>query len=218
MDITYLGHSAFKLRGKNGSVVTDPYDNSVGFSMPKVSADLVTVSHEHDDHNAVQKVSASTRRDEVYAIRAPGEYEISEIGVFGWGSYHDNQKGEERGKNTIFVLHIDGIRVVHLGDLGHVLDESLEEDIGDVDVLLVPVGGVYTINAAEAAEVVRRLQPGFVIPMHYKTDSHNAKTFGELDGVEAFLKEMSAEEAKVQDKFTVPSLVPEETEVVWLSA
>ena len=102
MDITYLGHAAFKLKGKEATVVTDPFDKKmVGFAMPQSSADIVTISHEHDDHNACQQVSGTARRPEPYVIRAPGEYEVSGVGVFGWRSFHDQQEGAERGTNTI---------------------------------------------------------------------------------------------------------------------
>ena len=126
MEITYLGHSAFKIKGKSATIVTDPYDKGVGFTMPKVSADIVTLSHKHEDHSAANKVSGTARRDEPYVIEAPGEYEVNGIGVFGWGSFHDDKKGEERGKNTIYTYMVDGIRLGHLGDLGHEIDDDLD--------------------------------------------------------------------------------------------
>jgi L-ascorbate metabolism protein UlaG (beta-lactamase superfamily) len=218
MDITYLGHSAFKLRGKNATLVTDPYENSVGLSMPKVSADVVTVSHDHRDHNAIQKVTGTARREQPYVITKPGEYEVAEIGIFGWGSYHDDKQGAERGKNTIFVIMIDGVRIAHLGDLGHTLPDDLIDDIGDIDVLLVPVGGVYTLAAEQAVTVVQQLQPPYVVPMHYKTDKHDTKTFGELTGVETFLKAMGVENAEYDDKLTLTgAVVAEDTSVVVLT-
>jgi len=219
MDITYLGHAAFKLRGKNVTVVTDPYDSATGLTMPKVSADVVTVSHEHGDHNEVTKISGTARRSEPYIIRAPGEYEVQGVGVFGWASFHDASQGKERGKNTIYVIHIDGVRVVHLGDLGHIPDNDLLEDIGEVDVALVPVGGVYTIDASQAAEVALMLQASYVVPMHFLTSAHNQEVFGSLQPVDAFVKAMGLNQGEVVDKLSVSAnSIPEEEQVVILKA
>jgi L-ascorbate metabolism protein UlaG (beta-lactamase superfamily) len=203
MDITYLGHSAFKLRGKNVTVVTDPYSPSIGLTMPKVSADVVTISHEHDDHNEVSKIMGTARRVDPYIIKAPGEYEVSGVGVFGWGCYHDKVEGKERGRNTIYVIHIDGVKVAHLGDLGHMPSNSLVEDIGEVDVVLVPVGGEYTINAEEASEVASLLQAAYIVPMHYKVAALDQKVFGNLQEVDTFAKVMGLESFEAQDRLSV---------------
>lgn len=218
MDITYLGHSSFKLKGKEAVVVTDPFEKkSVGFAIPTASADIVTVSHAHADHNAFEAVSGTARREQPYVISAPGEYEISGVGVFGWSSYHDGQSGEERGNNTVYSIMIDGVRVVHLGDLGHMVDDKLVDGLGTVDVLLVPVGGVYTIGPKEAAAVVERLSPALVIPMHYKTDRHNEQ-FAELSGLGDFLSIMNASVTEPLDKLrVVPETLPEQAQVIVLS-
>lgn len=219
MDIVYLGHSAFKLKGKEASVVTDPYEKkSVGFAMSQVSADIVTVSHEHDDHNAVNLVSGTSRRQEPYVIRAPGEYEASGIGVFGWGTYHDNVQGQNLGKNTIYSIVVDGIRLVHLGDLGHILSEAVIEGIGTVDVLCVPVSGVTSLNVKEAMTVIEQLSPSIVIPMHYVTDEHNPpEKFAGKSRVDEFLKEMGVSELEPVDKLKVtPESLPETATVVRL--
>jgi L-ascorbate metabolism protein UlaG (beta-lactamase superfamily) len=218
MQIQYLGHSSFKLRGGVATVVTDPYSKGVGWTFNKTAADIVTVSHDHDDHNAIDRVEGTSRRKEPYVVTAPGEYEISEVGIFGWGSFHDDKEGEERGKNTIYNIHVDNVRVAHLGDLGHTLSDELVEYIGAVDVLLVPVGGVYTINAEQAVDLVNQLQPAIVIPMHYKTERHNPKIFSDLDGVDLFVKEMGGEGIEMQEKLTVTTNdLPEETTIVILS-
>lgn len=218
MDITYLGHSAFKLKGKDATVITDPYDKKlVGFALPQVSADVVTISHEHEDHNAIKLVSGTSRRTEPYVIRAPGEYEIGGVGVFGWGSYHDTQHGAERGKNTIYSIIVDGVRVVHLGDLGDIIADDLVEGLGTVDVLLTPVGGVKTIGPKEAAAVVEKLSPSIVIPMHYKTPDHSA-AFADLQEVGEFLKLMGVTDVQPQDKLKVTEdNLPEETQTIVLS-
>lgn len=215
MDITYLGHSAFKLRGKIATIITDPYAASVGFDMPKVSADIVTVSHQHEDHNAVNKVSGTARRPEPYLIQAPGEYEVSGVGVFGWQTFHDDAEGKQRGKNTVYIIHLDGLRICHLGDLGHVLSEAQIHQIGEVDVLLVPVGGFYTINAKQAVEVIKELQPSVIVPMHYQTSRHNQEMFAQVAPVSQFLTEMGLEEPiEPQEKLVLtPAELPEETVV-----
>jgi L-ascorbate metabolism protein UlaG (beta-lactamase superfamily) len=215
MDITYLGHSAFKLRGREAAVVTDPFDKKmVGFAMPQVSADVITISHNHADHNAVTQVSGTARRKEPYIISAPGEYEASGIGVFGWGSFHDAAAGAERGKNTIYSIIVDEVRVVHLGDLGDVVGDDQVDGLGEVDVLLLPVGGIYTIDAKQAVTVIERLSPSIVIPMHYKTDEHGPE-FAQLSGVETFLQLMGANGIEAVDKLKVTAdSLPEQTTVV----
>lgn len=217
MDISYLGHAAFKLKGKEAVVVTDPFEKkAVGFAMPQVSADLITVSHGHEDHNAIKQVTGTSRRAEPYVITAPGEYEVNGVGVFGWGSFHDDVLGAERGKNTIFSIMIDGVRIVHLGDLGTSLKDDLVEDLGTIDVLLVPVGGVWTIGAKEAQVVIEQLSPSLVIPMHYRTDEHTGE-YTQLAGVEEFLKLMGVAELQPVDKLKITSeSLPEESQIVWL--
>lgn len=217
MDITYLGHASFKLRGKKGSVVCDPFDAAVGFPLPRVSSDIVTVSHDHHDHNNVSSVSGTARREAPFVIKAPGEYEVSGISIFATRTFHDNQKGAERGLNNVFVIHIDEIAIAHLGDLGHELSDSQVEEIGEVEVLLVPVGGVYTIGPKEAVKVINQLQPSVVAPMHYKTSRHNQSVFGKLEPVEAFLSESGYDQAQRVKKLTLTKAsLPEELEVVVL--
>lgn len=219
MDISYLGHASFKLRGRQSILITDPYDSSVGFNLPRVSADVVTVSHDHPDHNNYQNISGTARRKEPFIVKSPGEYEISGISVFGVQSFHDDSDGKERGRNTIFVIYLDDVTIVHLGDLGHVLTDRQVKEIRDVDVLLIPVGGKYTIGTKEALTVVNQLQPLYVIPMHYRTKLHKKETFGELSSVDNFLKEAGYEQAEYMGKLTVTkSQLPEEMEVIVLKS
>jgi len=216
MTITYHGHSCFKLRGKNGSAVTDPYDDYIGFALPSLSADVVTVSHDHKDHNQASKISGTARRDNPFVIDQLGEYEVEGISVFGVKSFHDDQQGEERGKNSIFTISIDGVRVCHLGDLGHELTEEMVNEIGVIDVLMVPVSGQVVIDAKQAVNVARALEPGIVIPMHYRTDDHDKK-FADWQTVDDFLKEFGVDDVKTVDKLKVESdRLPEEMEVVVL--
>jgi len=183
MDIIYLGHSSFKLKGKTGTLITDPFDpKMVGIKFVKTSADIVTLSHSHSDHNQSNLIS-----DTRMVIDGPGEYEVVGISIIGIPSFHDDKKGEERGNNIIFVIEMDGLRIVHLGDLGHELSESVINHVGTVDILMVPVGGFYTVDAEKAASVVRSIEPSIVIPMHYLTPGLNPERFGKLQKVEEFL-------------------------------
>ncbi len=186
MDIVYLGHSSFRLKGKIASLVTDPFDpKMVGLPFPKVSADIVTVSHDHQDHNKTELV-----KDVKKVIAGPGEYEINGVSVIGIQSFHDDKKGKLRGKNTIYVIEMDGLRIVHLGDLGHKLSERIIEQIGNIDILMIPVGGEYTINTPIAVEVVHAIEPKLVIPMHFKTPKLKPETFAKLTTEESFVKEL----------------------------
>jgi L-ascorbate metabolism protein UlaG (beta-lactamase superfamily) len=194
MDVTWLGHGCFRLRGKNAAVLTDPYPPSIGLRLPRQEADLVTVSHEHENHSYLQAV-----RDGAYEITGPGEYEVSGVSVIGMQTFHDKDKGTKRGSNTVFLIEIDEVRICHLGDLGHPLPDADAEIVSSVDVLLVPVGGRNAINAVEAAEVVRQLEPRYVVPMHYSVPGLKL----ELDGVERFLKEMAVNVAEPQPKLSV---------------
>lgn len=213
MDITHLGHSSFKLRGKTASVITDPFASSIGLSFPKhTAADIVTVSHDHDDHNAASVVDGNP-----FVITGPGEYEIKGVGLVGMGVYHDDQKGEKRGKNTIFRIELDGLTVVHLGDLGHELSAAQVDALDGVDILLVPVGGVYTIDAGLAAKIVGEIEPTIVIPMHYNRPGLDQKMFGDVAGVDAFLKEMGKTDVASQPKLVITKdKLPEEMQVIVL--
>lgn len=212
MDIVYLGHSSFRLKGKVASLVTDPFDPSmVGFSFPKVSADIVTVSHDHKDHNKTELV-----KDVKKVINGPGEYEINGVSLIGIQSFHDDKKGKLRGKNTIYVIEIDGLRIVHLGDLGHKLSERIVEQIGSVDILMVPVGGEYTIDASIAAEVVRSIEPKLIIPMHFKTPKLKQKTFSKLTTEEPFVKELGLPVEKTNKLNVNISSIGEDQKVILL--
>jgi L-ascorbate metabolism protein UlaG (beta-lactamase superfamily) len=211
MDITFLGHSSFRLKGKTASLVTDPFDpRVVGFPFPKVSADIVTISHNHDDHNKAELV-----KDVKKVVSGPGEYEINEVSIIGISSYHDDKKGAKRGKNTIYVIEMDGLRIVHLGDLGHKLSEKFIEKVGSVDVLIIPVGGEYTIDATQAAELVRTIEPKIIIPMHFKVPKLNAQTFAKISSVEPFLTQIGIPVEKT-NKLNVSSIAIEEEQKVVL--
>jgi L-ascorbate metabolism protein UlaG (beta-lactamase superfamily) len=209
VDITWLGLSCFRIRGSQAIIITDPFPPGLGYTLGKQTADIVTVSHPHPSHSYDQGINSEHR-----LVKGPGEYEISGVLILGIGTYHDSVKGQSRGKNTIYLMEIDGVNVLHLGDLGHVLSDDQVEEIGNVDVLLLPVGGVSTINAAMAAEVMRKLEPRVVIPMHYKTP----KSDRDLEPVENFLKEMGQTQVEPRPKLNVSRTnLPLTTEVVVLT-
>ncbi len=203
MDVTWLGQSCFRLRGKNAAVVTDPFPPSLGLRLPRQEAELVTVSHEHENHSYTQAVL-----DGAFEITGPGEYEIAGVSVIGIPTFHDSEKGSKRGPNTVYLIEIDDVRVCHLGDLGHPLDDAAAETVSSVDVLLVPVGGKTAINAVQAAEVVRQLEPRFVVPMHYATPGVKV----DLEGVDRFLKEMAVTSFEAQPKLSVQAISATEYE------
>lgn len=186
MDITYLGHSSFLIKGKSASLVTDPYDSSIGIKFPSVTADVVTVSHGHDDHNKSDQISGVKK-----VIQGPGEYEINGISIIGMSTYHDDQRGELRGKNTVYIIEIDEVRIAHLGDLGHELSEKQMEQMGEVNVLMIPVGGHYTIGPEGAEKIVKGLEANIVVPMHYQVQGLNPEIFKDLLKVDEFVSKSS---------------------------
>lgn len=209
MEITWLGHSCFKLKGKQATVITDPFSPETGYTLGKVSAEIVTVSHPHKGHSYIRGIGGEPR-----ILKGPGEYESGGVLTLGVHTYHDNEKGVIRGKNTAFVIDIDDIMICHLGDLGHVLTAEQVAEIDGVDVLLIPVGGISTIDAIQAAQIVRQLEPKIVIPMHYGTDAIKRG----LETVDRFLKEMGVKEAIPQPKLIVnKNSLPLTMQVVVLS-
>lgn len=198
MEITYLGHSSFLIKGKTASIVTDPFDSKmVGIDFPKVRADIVTLSHNHGDHNFVSGVG-----DVHKVINGPGEYDVAGVSIFGYRTFHDDSGGTKRGVNVIYVSEMDGIVFSHLGDLGHKLEESLVNTMGDVDVLFIPVGGEYTIGPKEAAEVVGQIEPKLIIPMHFASSKLNKEVFSKLASVDEFVKLLGLGSQKV-DKLQI---------------
>ena len=208
MEINYSGHACFRLKGSNATVITDPVPPELGYSLDHPAANIVTVSHAHPGHSYTQAISDKPR-----IVSRPGEYEISGVLIIGISSFHDSESGSIRGKNNIFVMHIDDISICHLGDIGHTLTPAQLQEIDDVDVLLIPVGGYTTIDAPLAAQIVRQLEPKIVIPMHFKDEISSRN----LDSVDRFLKEMGAAETVSRPKmvFTRTNL-PATTQVVLL--
>ncbi|MFH0892158.1 MAG: MBL fold metallo-hydrolase [Candidatus Falkowbacteria bacterium] len=212
MFITWLGHSCFKIQNKVGpdgiTITTDPFDKSTGLKVPSFESDIVTVSHDHADHNNVKAL-----RGTPFIIDQAGEYDVKGITIAGAESDHDDKRGKERGKNIIFRIEVDDISVSHLGDLGHILDSKQLDLMVGTDILLIPVGGIYTINAKTAVEIVSQIEPRIIIPMHYALPGLSMK----LDGVDKFIKEMGLKptyEDKL--KITKKELPQEDVELVIL--
>jgi L-ascorbate metabolism protein UlaG (beta-lactamase superfamily) len=208
MDITWYGHACFRLYQRGASVVTDPYEKSIGYELPRLRADIVTISHDHPGHR-----NAGPVRNKKLIITGPGEYEVRGVFITGIATFHDGKKGRTRGRNTIYLYDFDGLKICHLGDLGHIPSQAQVEALNSVDVLLIPVGGVSTLNAAQAAEMVSLLEPKLVVPMHYRLPSLAFK----LDPVSKFLKAMGLDDVSPQETLSVTKAnLPDETQVILL--
>lgn len=165
MKITWLGHACFLIETVDGiKILTDPFDNQLRYPEPRVFPQIVTVSHQHFDHCAVNVVGGKPR-----VVQTEGRHLLPGVVIIGIHSFHDSSRGALRGENLIFIIEAEGLRICHLGDLGHMLEKTLAEKIGNIDVLMIPVGGFYTINASEAKKVTVQINPLYVVPMHYKT-------------------------------------------------
>jgi len=196
-------------------LITDPFEaNKVGLSYPKQKADIVTVSHDHSDHNVVENITGALKREEVFVIDQAGEYEVGGMEVSAVGLYHDKKRGRERGVSLAMIIRADGVSVCHLGDLGHDLTNKQVNLLGDIDVLLIPIGGVYTIDEKEAGILMNKLGASMVIPMHYKRKGMG-KEFKDLSTVEDFLDKNNLSVGEKLDKIKVnPSDLSENVQVV----
>ena len=213
MIITWQGHSCFKIQDKSGpdgiTLICDPFNKEIGLKPPNCEADIVTVSHDHEDHNNV-----SALRGKPFVINSAGEYDVKGVFIEGIDSYHDDKGGVERGSNIIYRMEIDDISVAHLGDLGAPLNDVQLERLAGTDILLVPVGGKYTLDAKMAVEVISQIEPRIVIPMHYQVDGLKL----DIDPVDKFIKELSIEPTR-EDKLKISKkdLPQEDMELVILS-
>jgi len=208
MVITWYGQSCFKIQSGETVIFTDPFDKEAGLTPPRGQAHIVTISHQHRDHNNVESLSG-----EPLVVDGPGEYETRGINIKGIFSYHDDEEGKKNGVNTIYIIEVEGIKICHLGDLGQKkLNEEQLQEINGVDILIIPVGGVWTIDGEVAADIISKIEPRIIIPMHYKIPNLSIK----LEGVEAFLKEMGVGKKEAVEKLTLKKkdLSQEETQVV----
>ena len=209
--ITWAGQACFQILFSNSkdhqaSVVIDPFDEKIGLKIPNFEADVLLVTHQHHDHNNIKAVKPTNtapgkaKQDGVFLVDGPGEYEIKRVYIQGIDSFHDDSEGKERGKNTIYVIESENMRFCHLGDLGQkqLTDEQLEK-IGSIDVLMIPVGGTYTISFNESPKIIGQIEPKIVIPMHYQIPKLNLN----LDDVDKFVKIMGKEAIEPQDKLVI---------------
>lgn len=208
-ELTWLGHACFRLRGREATIVLDPVGRHLGYDIGKVRADIVTVSHQHPGHN-----NTAALRGAFTVVDGPGEYEIKDVFITGIRTYHDNERGARAGHNTVYVIHLDDLVFCHLGDLGHTLSSEQLEQIGNVDVLMVPAGGT-TLSVTQATEVISQIEPGIVVPMHYAA---GGSAPAGLEGLDKFSREMGLHDPPAMDKLTLRrSDIPEQTQVIVLN-
>lgn len=198
MNITWYGQSCFKIQSKDTVLITDPFDKKIGLKPPFGAADIVTISHDHSDHNNFQVI-----KNDPFVIDSTGEYEIKKVRIKGINSYHDNQEGKERGQNVIYKIEMEGMKICHLGDLGqsNLINGQLEK-IGQVDILFIPVGGVFTIDWKSANTIISQIEPRIIVPMHYKVSGVKGELL-KLDSIDNFCKERGVSSKDAVNKFSI---------------
>lgn len=210
MFISWLGQSCFKIQSKDLTIAIDPFDKTIGLRVPSFQADIALSTHDHFDHNNLSAIKGSP-----YIINTPGEYEIKNVFVFGIPSWHDEQQGALRGPNTIYVIKTENLTIAHLGDLGQPnLTEEQSEQIGSIDILMIPVGGNYTIDGKQAVDVINQIEPRIIIPMHYKIPELKL----DIENLEKFLKEIGIKPEEPEEKIRIvkKDLPTEETKIIIL--
>lgn len=216
MNITWHGQSCFQIsstQNKNNhvSIVIDPFDKSIGLRVPKLQADIVLVTHDHFDHNNVKAVSGQP-----FVINGPGEYDVKGVFIQGIHGYHDDSQGTKRGEITIYTIETEEMRLCHLGDLGqNELSSEQLDKLGNIDILMIPVGGTYTIDVSQAVKVMAQIEPKITIPMHYKIQKLNIK----LDGIDKFLKALNIKKSEALPKLSIKKkdILSEETKIIVLN-
>ncbi|MHA1409453.1 MAG: MBL fold metallo-hydrolase [Candidatus Odinarchaeia archaeon] len=210
--ITWLGHACFAVEGENVVVVTDPHDGKgIGLKPPSIKGDIILVSHGHYDH--ADGVPLVKKEDSVVLQEFVGEKEVKGVKIKGIRSYHDLSQGKERGINVIYVFEVDGLKFAHLGDLGHVLGSDAVEEIGQIDVLFIPVGGTYTIDHSGATKLYNEIKPKIAIPMHFKTEGLTLP----LTKVDTFLAgKQEAKRLGVNQLEVSKETLPENSEIIAL--
>ncbi len=195
MVITWYGHACFKIQSGETVLAVDPYVKDIGLTPPRFRADIVLVTHGHSDHNNPAAIAGDP-----FVISGPGEYEVKGVNITGIETFHDEKQGGERGLNTIYKITMEGITLLHMGDFGEPeVRETTLEEIGTIDILMIPVGGVYTIAAEAAQKIVRQIEPAYVIPMHYKIPGLKYA----LDTADGFLKAIGAGKTEAAEKLAL---------------
>ena len=222
MKIIWHGQSCFRIitsQGKNNqvSIVVDPFSDEIGLKLPKLEADILLVTHHHRDHDNIKGIQPPKTGGNYFLIDGPGEYEVKNIFIQGIQSFHDNSRGKERGENTIYTIEAEDLKLCHLGDLGQkeLTGEQLEM-IGEINILLIPVGGIYTISAKEAINIMSQIEPNITIPMHYQIPKLNVKN--KLDGLDKFLKCLGVKSITPENKLSIKKkdISPEEAKIIVL--
>ncbi|MCX8126735.1 MAG: MBL fold metallo-hydrolase [Dehalococcoidia bacterium] len=210
MEIVWLGHSCFRLRGKESTVITDPCPPETGYTIGRQQADVVTVSHAHPGHSYIQAVTVGGK-----VLNRPGEYEVRDVLAVGWSTWHDDVQGRANGRNIVFYIEIDGVRILHMGDIGHIPAWEMMPEASSIDVLFLPVGGGRSVSVPVAAQIMRHLSPKIVIPMHYWTPA----TRRQLEPLDKFLRETGSGGKEPVSKLTVhrTTLPSDGTQVVVLA-
>lgn len=195
LTITWYGQSCFKIETRGVTLAIDPFSKELGLTPPRFQADIVLVTHGHFDHSNIETIPGSP-----FVISGPGEYETKGIAIRGISTFHDASGGRERGMNTCYVIEAEDMTIAHLGDFGeHAMREETVEELGEIDILMIPVGGTYTIDGDAAAKVVHQIEPSLVIPMHYAIEGLKVK----LAPVSQFLKAYGATSAKAEPKLVI---------------
>lgn len=208
-EFRWLGHNCFRMKAREATILTDPLDRITGYAMPKQTADIVTISHDHPGHNNLNGV-----RPPYQVVNGPGEYELHDVFITGIRTYHDVEKGATHGYNTMYLITVEGIVICHLGDLGHPLTEEQIEAVSECDILLVPAGGGTVLSPEAAADLIAQIAPKIVIPMQYATPNGDR----ELGTVEAFAKRLGVDMPETLDKLVIrQSELPEAMRLVVLA-
>jgi len=206
MKIKWLGHSSFLIESERGiKIITDPFDETLGYKLLRIKVNIVTVSHEHFDHNYVRGVKGRP-----VVFKGLVNRESHKMEFRGISSYHDSVYGGQRGLNTIFVIKADGLNLCHLGDLGHILDSDKLNEIGTIDILFIPVGGFYTIDSSQATQIIKDIKPKIAVPMHYKTEAIKFS----IDPVEIFLSDKDNIQRSESSEFEITKeTLPKNTQI-----
>ena len=206
MKIKWVGHSSFLIESERGiKIITDPFDETLGYKLPRIKVNIITVSHEHFDHNYVRGVKGRS-----VVFKGVVNRESHKMEFRGISSYHDSVYGGQRGTNTIFVIKADGLNLCHLGDLGHILDSDKLDEIGTIDILFIPVGGFYTIYSSQATQIIKDIKPNIAVPMHYKTEAIKFS----IDPVEIFLSDKDNVQRLESSEFEITKgTLPKNTQI-----
>ena len=214
MQINYFGQSCFRLRSSKAFLLMDPFDpKSVGLPMAKTTADIVTISRNHPDHNDLTRI----KNEDVFVINAPGEYEIKGVSILGLSAFHDKEK---KMPNIIYLVEMEGVRVCHLGGLGHLLSDKQLDKLNGVDVLMISVGAstetAGRLSVTETIKQINKIEPSIVIPMYYRIPQMTGENWKKLATLEEFVKEYGIEGEKKEKLVLSKSSLPEETQLVIL--